>query len=252
VAAEAGWPVLALERRRGLRAEAHESLDDERATLLLQNGGSIEIARDPPSACFTVPHELRDEEITHPLLAPVAAVVNRWYGREAFHAGGFVADGRVFGVIGDRASGKSSLLAWLALQGWPVLCDDVLVADAEDAFAGPRCVDLREDAAAHLGAGNWLGRVGARERWRLALDGIPARAPLAGWVFLEWSSTLAVERTAVAERLLRLGANRSVNRPPVDAVVMLRLSALPGWTVRRPRDWACLAPAAQRLLDEVT
>ena len=104
----------------------------------------------------------------HPYLAPVALVMARWLGREGFHGGGIVAGGGVWGVLGDKTAGKSTTLAWLAREGVGVVSDDVLVIDGGTALAGPRSVDLREEAAERLGVGEPMGRVGQRERWRFS------------------------------------------------------------------------------------
>ena len=93
-------------------------------------------------------------------------------------------DDRALGVVGTREAGKSSTLAWLALAGTEVLCDDLLVIDGRSTFTGPRSIDLREDAAERLGAGEAIGVTGARERGRLRLAPAGDRRVLAGFVFL--------------------------------------------------------------------
>ena len=49
--------------------------------------------------------------------------------------------GRALGVVGTREAGKSSTLAWLAVAGTEVLCDDLLVIDGQSTFKGPRTID---------------------------------------------------------------------------------------------------------------
>ena len=127
------------------------------------------IDRHGGRALFEVPHPVRPDELVHPYLAPAAAVIGRWLGRESVHAGAIAVDGRALGVVGARGAGKSSTLAGWALDGGEVLCDDLLVLDGRTTFVGPRSIDLREDAAAQLGAGEPIGVTGARERWRLRL-----------------------------------------------------------------------------------
>ena len=159
------------------------------------------IDRRGASVRFEVPHALRPDELVHPYLAPAAAVIGRWLGRESVHAGAFAVDDRALGIVGTREAGKSSTLAWLALAGTEVLCDDLLVIDGRSTFTGPRSIDLREDAAARLGAGEAIGVTGARERWRLRLGPAGDRHVLAGFVFLTWGDGVTVRSLGAGERL---------------------------------------------------
>jgi hypothetical protein len=249
--AEPGWPALELVRAVGPGSHFLDRMTDERAEIVLANGGDIVVERRPARAVFTVPADVGDGELVHPYLAPVAAVVARWLGRESVHAGAFAVGNRAWGVLGEREAGKSSLLAFLALRGYQVVSDDVLILDGSSVFAGPRTIDLREEAAAELGVGTPLGIVGARERWRLTLDPVPSRLQLAGWIFLGWDAEPAVVRLAAGERLARIAAQRAVRLLPTDPGLLLRLSGLPGWELRRPRDWSSLPEATDLLLQAI-
>ncbi len=249
VPADSSWPALELVRRIGEARHRSDELSDSSAAVVFQNGGEVELVRNPPRATFTVPFELRDEELVHPYLAPVAAIFSRWTGREAFHGGGVVVDGdRAWAVLADREGGKSSLLAWLALQGHGIVSDDVLVTDGELAYAGPRAIDLRAEAARRLEAGEHLGVVGARERWRVTLALTASAATLQGWIFLAWGSDVRMTRLPAQERLQRLADAQAVLRPP-DAGMLLRLSALPAFELQRPRDWGKLRETEVCLLE---
>jgi hypothetical protein len=184
----------------------------------------------------------------HPYLAPAAAVIARWMGRESMHAGAFAVDGRALGVVGTREAGKSSTLAWLARDGIDVLCDDMLIVDGPRPLAGPRSIDLRRDAAERLGAGEPIGVTGARERWRLRLAPLARGATLAGWVFLAWGERVEVRQLPGPERLARLAAERGLRLPPARPDALLELTSLPAWELRRPRGWESLPAAADRLL----
>jgi len=245
----ADWPEFALRTRIGTAAPDGESVSETHARLLLRNGGEIAIDRPAGEILFTAPEPLSDQALVHPYLAPAAAVIARWLGRESFHAGAVALDGGAWGVLGEREAGKSSLLAWLALQGREVLTDDMLIVAGETAFAGPRSIDLRRETALHLGAGEELGLVGARERWRVGLPPIDPEVPLAGWIFLEWGDEVAVEPVQPGERLARLLHHRGVRLPPASHEALLALSELPAWELRRPEDWASLADAGEALLD---
>lgn len=248
VHADPTWPRLEITVERGRAIVPGDEVDDDRGVVRFQNGGAVVIDRRRGEAVFTLPHEPSPDELVHPYLAPVAAIVSRWHGREALHAGAFLTQGGVWGLLAGREGGKSTTLARLAIEGVPIVCDDVLVLEGDVAFAGPRAVDLREEPARVLGIGESLGMVGARERWRLTLDAIESRLPVRGWVFLVWSDELALEPVAAGARLRRIAAQRAVRLPPCDPGALLTLSALPGFELRRPRRWSSLERAVELLL----
>jgi len=249
VTAPASWPAFTLRSRIGAAGPGGEHVTDDHARLLLRTGGEIEIDRAAGDVLLTVPGQVGPQALVHPYLAPAAAVIARWLGRESFHGGAFAAAGGVWGVLGERESGKSSLLAWLALRGEPIVCDDMLVVHDGAAFAGPRSVDLRRETAEQLEAGEELGVVGARERWRIALPPIEPELPLAGWVFLDWGDAVMVRAVEPSERLARLLHHRGVRLPPASHEALLELAALPGLELVRPRSWDSVADAGERLLD---
>ncbi len=220
---------------------------DDRARLPLAGGGWIDVA--PGRVAFRLDEPHADGNLLHPYLAPAAALAARWAGRESFHAGALIAGGGAWGLLGGKEDGKSTLLAWLALSGHGVVADDLLVVDGGAALAGPRCIDLRGSAAERLGAGEPLGLVGVRERWRVRLDAVPASVPLLGWVLLDWAETLSVRPVRGSERLLALPRHRSVQLAPESPQALLALSSLPVWRLSRPRRWDDLAEGADRLLD---
>jgi hypothetical protein len=246
-AASADWPLVEVSVDVGELEADREQLDDHRGRLRLKTGGWIELRRDPGRARYVVPAALTTDALVHPYLAPAAAVFAHWHAREGLHAGGIALGATAWGVVGDRFGGKSSLLAALALGGTDVVCDDVLVIDRDlTAYAGPRTIDLREDAAAALGVGEPIA-AGARERWRLRLGALERRLTLGGWVFAEWADELELRRLGASETLASLYRNRSIRVPPRDPAWFLQLSALPAWELRRPRSWASL-PATLELL----
>jgi hypothetical protein len=251
VAAEASWPRLVVRRRIGPAASDGEWMTSDAAVVLLRTGGEIRIDRTRSEALFVLPRPLGTHELVHPLLAPVGAVMAYWLERESFHASAVVAGGRAWGILGERGAGKSTTAAQLALAGVPVLCDDLLVLDGGDAFAGPRSIDLREGAAAHLGAGEALGLDGARDRWRLTLDGVPASVPLGGWVILSWGDDVACAPAPTRVRLAALHGNRGTLLPPRNPAALLDLASLPCFELTRPRDWRSLPRALDRLLEAV-
>lgn len=226
-----------------------DRLGDDRAELWLRSGGMLFLDRRAALAEFVTPEPLTPDELAHPGLAPVAAVTARWLGRQSFHAGAVAIGNDVWALLAEREGGKSTTLAWFASRGHPIVCDDMLVLDADEPFAGPRILDLRAESAERLGLGDYRGHVGLRERWRVPLDGVPEPLRLRGWIFLEWDAEVAVEPVRAGERLPRLAQHFGLRVPPARPDRVLELAALPGWEFRRPRGWDRFDEAGERLLD---
>lgn len=243
------WPRLRLVSSVRSSRPIQEEVTDARASLNLKTGGHLSIDRARGIAHFVVRRRLTDEELIHPYLAPAAAVMAHWLRRQCFHAGAFVSGGGAWALAGDREAGKSSLLAWLALRGHPVVTDDITVIDDMHAFAGPRSIDLRSETAVRFGVGRELGVVGARARWRLGLPEIASSLPFRGWIFLSWGDALEAEALGASERLVRLLRQRTLRLVPTDPAAHLPLAALPAWELRRPRDWEVVDAVGERLLE---
>jgi hypothetical protein len=251
VEAPANWPQLTLVRGRGRGRPDIEEVTADHARLWLASGAYAELDRAASRALVDVPVGTTDGALVHPYLAPVVLIMSRWLGREGMHGGGIVAGGGVWAVLGHKTAGKSTTLAWMARSGLGVVSDDVLIIDNGTVLAGPRSIDLRAEAAQQLEAGEPMGRVGARSRWRLRLAPVPAELPLRGWVTLEWGDAVAVEPLQGAQRLAALLPHRGVFLAPQDADLLLRLSALPHLRLIRPRKWELLGDATERLVDAI-
>jgi hypothetical protein len=248
VPAAGHWPALELAAEVGPAAPVHQLVDDERAVLATRSGTRLEVTRSPLRAVFTAPEPIPADALVHPHLASAAAVVSRWLGRESLHAGAFVAGGKAWAVLGERESGKSSLLAALVAAGHPVLSDDLLVLDGPLALAGPRAIDLRRDAAERLGAGEPLGVVGTRERWRVRIGRAPVGAELAGLILLAWGDGVELAPVGPGRVLEAVVGAQALRVPPADPASRLSFAALPGWELSRPPDWGSLPAALERLL----
>lgn len=244
------WPELELVRAApdGHRP-GQEEVTADHARLWVPSGGWAQLDRVASRAEIRVPDGTTDGALVHPFLAAVALVMARWRGHEGFHGGGIVAGDGVWGVLGDKTAGKSTLLAWLGAHGVGVMSDDVLIVDGMTVLAGPRSVDLREEAAERLGVGEPMGQVGARHRWRVPLAPVPVELPLRGWITLAWGDAIAVEPLRGAERFQALLPHRGVRLVPPDPAGLVRFSALPHLRFTRPRDWDALPAASARLLD---
>ena len=138
----------------------------------------------------------------HPYLAPVALSCRAGSGARASTAAVSSVDGGVWAVLGDKTAGKSTTLAWLARAGVGVVSDDVLIVDGETVLAGPRSIDLREEAA-RAPRHRRADRAASARATAGASRSRPSRAelPLRGWITLEWGEAVAVEPIRGAERL---------------------------------------------------
>jgi hypothetical protein len=193
---------------------------------------------------------LSADAILHPFLALPAVIANRWLGRLALHGGAFVLRDRAFALLGAREAGKSSMLAQLLALGCHVLSDDVLVTEDDLVFAGPRAIDVREDALAWTAA-EALGVVGNRARWRLRPPAGPAAVPLGGVVVLEWGERDQIVPLDAAARLRALVESCALSPQDDLAPVLLPLVALPAWRYVRRRGHSSLERTAGRMLQEL-
>ena len=249
VPAPARWTDWRVERVVGSPARDGRHIDANAATIELDGAGALQIDRAGAVARVTAPDPPPDHAIVHPYLAAVAALVSRWAGAASFHSGALVAGGVAWGLLGERERGKSTLLAWLASRRVEVLSDDLLVLRGQTALAGPRCVDLREDAARATGLGEDIGVIGGRVRWRVPLGSVPAEAPLGGWIVLGWGDSVDVRRVPAATRLPTLLENVTMVPTPPDPSALLDLAALPMLELVRPRDLEAMPQAGEGLLD---
>ena len=152
VPAESHWPTVRILVDPCAPDAGGTLLEEDMARYPDAPGGHVAVDRQAGVASFRGAHRLTSDEIVHPRLGMLGAIYAQWLpGRMAFHAGAFISGERAWAVVGERHDGKSTLMAALALSGLPVLGDDTLVLDGIRCLSGVRCVDLRPDAAAHLG-----------------------------------------------------------------------------------------------------
>lgn len=251
VDAPADWPDLAIERLDGTPSVERSSVTDDCARYQVLGGGSVHLDRAPLIARFTATGGFSDDAMAHPGLAMLAAITNRWLGRDAFHAGAFLAGAGAWGVLGAKEAGKSTLLGYLAAKGAGIVCDDVLVIGDGHGLAGPRCVDLRSSAADWLGQGVDIGMVGDRRRWRVQVPPVPAEVPFQGWIAPTWGDRVELAAVPPAGRLALLCANLALTRIPRSPERLLQLAALPCLVFRRPQRWEAMDEAVATLLDRL-
>lgn len=249
--AAADWPLLRIERSERAHSDGRPAgtvdVDDARAEIWIGDGGRVEIDRDSLTVRFETAERIADRLVVHPYLGLPASIASNWLGRQSLHGGAFVHAGRAWALLGDKEAGKSSTLAWLLTRGLDVLTDDILVLEGGTLFAGPRCVDLRPEAAAILG-GEDVGMLGNRHRWRLNSGDGPAAVPLGGVVHLEWGDATRVEQLGAEERLTGLIRDSVIRPGPADAAPLLDLAALPTLRFVRPRDLDTIDASGERLL----
>lgn len=248
--ADPAWPALAVERLISTVEPVRQHWDEEHAVLRLHGGCHVGITRRPLVATFRFTESHGDAAMVHPFLSGTCAVVSRWFGRESFHGGAFERGGRAWAVVGDRAAGKSSAMGWLAMNGYQVLTDDLVVIDGLEVLAGPRCLDLRTDAAAHLGVGDDLGVVGARRRWRVSLPSAPTRLPLGGWIIPAWGDSIDIAGLPPLGRLAQVMPHLMLHTP-LDAAAVLELAAVPCLRFARPAAWSSLSSSMEALLTAI-
>jgi hypothetical protein len=217
------------------------------ADVSLLYGDRAVMRRDSRTATLLTRASADDGTLLHPFLTAAGVIFAWWDGRHAFHGGAFLDSAtRAWCLLGDRGSGKSSTLARISLAGLGVLSDDLIVIDGPDVLAGPRCVDLRPDAAAALGVGGRASPVRGGERLRLTLPPVPAAVAAHGWVFLTWADALSLRRLRPGEWLQRLAQHRSTSSAYSPS--LLDLAGLQAWELCRPMRTDSLEPAVERLL----
>ncbi|HKP89612.1 MAG TPA: hypothetical protein VJT75_06510 [Thermoleophilaceae bacterium] len=250
--ADPRWPALRIERAEEPSGAGEDPgtvrVSDGGAEIWIGDGGRVDVDRAAMTVTFRTRERLEDKLVVHPYLGLPASIASNWLGRQVLHGGGFARDGRAWALLGDKEAGKSSTLGWLAGRGFEILSDDILVIEEGVLFAGPRCVDLRPEAAAILG-GEDVGMLGNRVRWRLSSGEAPPSAPLAGVVQLEWGERVLVEPLDAAERLTGLVQGSVIRPGPADAAPFLDLAALPTFRLVRPRDLGALDESGAALLD---
>lgn len=250
--AAADWQSWELVATVGDRpSDFAEVYEGDVVTLALAPAGFARMDRKRQRTELVVPRPTA-AGFAHPYLASTAAVVARWSGMLSFHAGGFVVDGGVWGILGDREQGKTSAVMWLARHGFPAFCDDLLVVRGGEVLAGPRCIDLREEAARRFGVGEDVGVVGTRRRWRVAVPPVAPCLPLRGWIVLRWSDRIRTRRAEPAERLAALTENRGLRLAERSGLAWLEALARPMLVVERPKEWSTMDAAMTQLLDSLS
>lgn len=243
------WPSVEVAWEAPLRQPVPpSSFGPDGALLALVSGGHVSADRERRIARFHKVGPPDGHEVAHPCLSHVGVTFGRWDGRVALHGGGVVADGAVWGVLGDKEAGKSTTLAWLAGAGHGIFTDDLLVVKDMTAMAGPRAVDLRPGAAARFRDREGLITVRQGQRHRMLLPHVPAELPLGGFVVLGVGEEVGLELVRLRDRIDILRQHLTLRRVGIAGPKLLELLAVPMWRVWRSQDWADLPRLLERLL----
>ena len=243
VAGSDDWPTVSVQQTAtsgpgAAEAEAEPEQVGEDAASIQTLAARLRLDRPSSRLEIRAPDALPVADLIHPVLWPAAAVFARWHEHETFHAGAVSFDGRgAWAILGAHGAGKSSLLAMLALEGVEVLVDDLLVVAEQRCFAGPRCIDLRPEAAEALSIGPDAPLVRSSERRRLTLPPCSGEYRLRGFLHLQWGADVRLERLLPVQRLPLLLDHRRVIGLGADFEHVLDLVALPVIRLIRPPDW---------------
>src|SRR4051812_549247 len=90
-------PALTGHRQVGRPGAFESEITADRAALHLSDGESVmTLDRATAVVQLTLREDYDDEALLHPMLSGALAIMNWWHGRDAFHAGAFVVDGRAW------------------------------------------------------------------------------------------------------------------------------------------------------------
>lgn len=214
-------------------------------------------------------------EVAELLLGAVFSAILAQRGQTCLHAGVVQVSGRVIGVIGDKAAGKSTTCLALIAGGAIPVSDDVAVLRSDAgrptvALGAPRLRVRRNTAELVLGSYDdlspmWSVEAGRPEKRYYEVT----RPPLPDWLALDALYLLVFDDTAAkpvlrtlspVEALPRLMANRHVldaipdgNHARDFRVLAAAATAIPVRELARPMDVqglaACVAAITNDLVD---
>jgi hypothetical protein len=134
------------------------------------------------------------------------------HGAVLLHASAVEAPGGAIAIAAAQGSGKSSLAAQLALEGWPLVTDDILAFERRGeqivAHPGPNLMNLPQSLGSKL-APEGLGEVlatfrspASSEDWVLVRDFSEGELPLAAVVLLKRAGNQPVRVVRVSPTTL--------------------------------------------------
>jgi hypothetical protein len=249
------WPLITVVHEPEAAPVPEASSVGDRTATVVSPAGVLRADRDAAVLRVATADGATDDDLVHPGLWPVAAVFARWRGAETLHAGAVRLRGEsgAWVVMADSGGGKSSFLAMLALDGHEILADDLIVIEDGACHAGPRCLDLRHDAAERLDlAGRPTSWARATSRIRLGLPPCAASRPVSGFVELDWGRDVGVQQRTPSDALAVLARHRRVIGLGAELECLLELAGRPLVCLTRPRDWASAQTGARALLATIS
>jgi len=146
-----------------------------------------------------------------PLLGPVLATLMHYRGRLVIHGSAIVVGHELWGFVGDRGAGKSTMAAFLIRQGFPVFNDDLISIgfpsdSAPVAHPGYAATKIMKQAFDRVGGleGDILETGGLpykKMRIRLAQKPISEAMPLSRLCLLERGETASLQEMPEREAL---------------------------------------------------
>lgn len=231
-------PRASLEIRTRARSDEPGHLGHGHLRMELADDTVLEVATVGAKAYIAwleTDRKFAPDELVHPYLAPIAALIHRWHGTPALHGAVVLKHGIAVALIAEREQGKSTTAAHLLEHEWGVLSDDLVVVEFGSVLPGPLSLDLRPEASKLLR--NRRGSPVRRgERLRLLVpDDLPSNPTLTACVHLAFGRETSLVRMPLQARLEALSKQLywpSLGAAPID---LLGLSSIPQFLLTRPR-----------------
>lgn len=226
----------------------------EEFVLTMAEGTDLRVVQTGPNEFRAVLHggpARTMDDLVHPYLAPVAALIHRWFRTPALHGAALTKGNGAVALIAAREMGKTTTAAAMVeLRGASLLADDLVVIKGGHVLPGPLSLDLRAPALHLLGLDGTSVRGGDRHR-RLAPEKRPdARSEaLKAIVHLRFGRVAELRPLAVRDRLALLAEQLywpGLGGGPED---LLSLAAVPHVLLTRPRGEEGMRFALDRLVD---
>jgi hypothetical protein len=193
--------------------------DEQFIRLLYGDGVEFTIDKDTRNLWVRAPDDLEVDYIDSYLVNQGLGFIMRLRERTCLHASAIAVDGGAVLVSAPSGYGKSTLAAYFALQGYPILADDISALDivGEQVLVQPAYPRLRltpDTASTLLGADNRLSLMAPgwdkvylpldHSRYRFVQAPMPVRAV---YLIKQWANEVAIHTVAASEAVPLLMMN---------------------------------------------